>query len=74
MIFLGIGEAISGNIMGWIIDKWSSKKACLFNMFALILTIAQTISFIKEEDYNWTAFLTCFLWGVQDGFINTHSF
>jgi len=43
MIFLGVGEAISGKIMGSVIDNWNSRNACFLNIITLLIMIAFTI-------------------------------
>ena len=39
LIFLGLGETISGVFMGRFIDKFGSKKACFVNVLILFITI-----------------------------------
>jgi hypothetical protein len=38
-VWLGVGEALSGFIMGSIIDKFGSKYSCLMNITIVIVTI-----------------------------------
>lgn len=40
MCFFGIGQVIAGILMGLVIDKCGSRKACLLNVLALLLCIA----------------------------------
>ncbi len=71
--FFGIGEVFSGITMSIIIDKYGSKKSCIFNIIAMILTTICTLLTILKNKYNYLTFITCFLWGVVDGFANIHT-
>lgn len=73
-MFFGIGQAISGILMGKIIDLTSSKKACFVNVLFMGLTLAVSIINIKMLEYGWISYVTCLLWGMQDGVVNTHCF
>ena len=60
--------------MGRIIDKITSKYAVFVNMLVECILIGfnlVTIAFLK---YNWSSYATCFMWGLHDGMLNTHTF
>ena len=74
MIFLGIGETISGLTMGRFIDKFGSRWACYLNLLVLLATILVSIVNIKHAEYGYMSYITCFFWGFQDGIVATHCF
>ena len=59
--------------MGKLIDLFGSKKTTLFNVFLVVLVFASTINAIHQNTFNWSSYLMCFLWGLQDGCVNTHT-
>lgn len=73
-MFFGIGSACSAIIMGKIIDHSSSKKAILVNILVMALTAYISIVNIKTGEFGTISHLTCFIWGLQDGIVNTHCF
>ena len=60
--------------MGRIIDKYGSKRACFMNVFAMMLVMTSSIFTVKNLTFNWLSYVTCGLWGFQDGVVNTHTF
>ena len=74
MMFLGIGQAISGLIMGIIIDIFNSRRACIANVFVMFLTFIISVVNLQQLEYGWISYLTCFMWGLSDGCLNTHSY
>jgi nitrate/nitrite transporter NarK len=58
--------------MGSIIDRFGSKKACLANIAMLIIVITISIYQITYDKYGIVSYITCFIWGFQDGIVNTH--
>jgi fucose permease len=63
LIWLGVGEAISGLLMGTIIDCVGSKNACLANILMLIMTIIISIYQIVHDEYGIVSYISCFIWG-----------
>jgi hypothetical protein len=59
--------------MGKLIDLFGSKKTTLVNVFLVILVFASTNYAINRNDFDWSSYLMCFLWGLQDGCVNTHT-
>lgn len=67
---MGVGDALGGPLMGFFIDKITTKYS---NFITLIVTIATgSVIYINmtELRYDYLSFLMCFLWGLQDAFIN----
>ena len=73
-IFFGVGQAISGFLMGKLIDSTSSKTACLFNILMMVLVMITSVINVNKLEYGWISYITLFLWGIQDSFINTHTY
>lgn len=69
-----MGQAISGIFMGKVIDYTNSRKACLVNIGFMALTFLISVKHIDDLQYGWISYITCFLWGMQDGVVNTHCF
>lgn len=74
MMFLGIGQAISGLIMGFIIDLFNSRRACIANVIVMGCTFFVSVVNLQRMEFGWISYLTCFMWGLQDGCLNTHSY
>ena len=74
MIAFGVGEVVGGLLMGWFIDKYDSKKATILNLFIVFAMTAVTLESIISQKFNYLTFITTFLWGLQDGTFNTHTF
>eukprot|EP00347_Sterkiella_histriomuscorum_P015929 403355148 len=73
MVALGIGEIIGSQSMGFLVDKFGSKKSVLFNISLIVLMVIFTFVYLINFTFNWPlALIMCFLWGLQDGAINTH--
>jgi hypothetical protein len=51
----------------------NSRIASVFNILFVALATALTIIFLVYEDYNWFTFVMAFMWGVEDGSVNTHA-
>lgn len=71
LMFFGFGSVISSIMMGYIIDMTSPKKAIVFNLFCVIITLVVAVNSIWFNDYKFTILAT-FVWGIQDGAIRTH--
>ena len=72
LVWLGVGEAISGLLMGTIIDCVGSKNACLANIAMLVITIIISLYQIVHDEYGIVSYISCFIWGFQDGIVGTH--
>ena len=59
--------------MGKLIDLFGSKKTTLVNVFLVILVFVSTINAIHRNVFDWSSYLMCLLWGLQDGCVNTHT-
>ena len=63
MIGFGVGEVLGGFVLGLISD-WIGMKATSFVNVAIILSmIGVTVVNILQLEYNWVAYLMCFMWG-----------
>ena len=72
MIFLGLGECLGSLGSGVVIDSIGTKNTCILNAFMVALNgnctktglvLATSTSSLK---YDYSTFLMCFLWGIQD--------
>lgn len=72
LILLGVGQAISGIVMGRLVDTFGSKSTVFVNLVVLVLTIMISLWNIEQGEFNWRSYLTCFAWGFFDGIVNTH--
>lgn len=72
MISFGFGEVAGGVLQGWFIDTFSSKRASILNLVIIIIMIAVSIGSIASARYDFVTFFMTFMWGLQDGTINTH--
>ena len=72
MVVLGAGEMLGGQLVSIAINKLNSKLACLLLVVLIFLMSSSTISFLVLYQFNFLAYVTCFLWGLQDSAVNTH--
>ena len=61
-------------MMGKIIDHTSSKKAIIVNIIIMIGTALISIYNIENATFGPISHITAFIWGLQDGIVNTHLF
>ena len=73
MSLLGIGEVIGCFVIGYVVDKYGSKKAILCNIVLIVMMMSSTIAFIIMYQFNFMAWIMCFLWGFTDSAINTNT-
>lgn len=73
MVLLGVGEIIGCFFIGYIVDKFGSKKAILCNIFLITLMMGSTFAFIIMFEFNYMVWIMCFLWGFTDSAINTNT-
>ena len=71
MVGFGLGEIFGGFFIGWIVDRFGSKVAILCNLAIILTMFGITIGFIQVFEFNWMAWVMCFLWGCQDSGVNT---
>ena len=73
MALLGVGEVIGCFAIGYVVDKFRSKKAILCNLVLISLMMGSTITFIIMFEFNYMVWIMCFLWGFTDSAINTNT-
>ena len=73
MVFFGIGQVISGYLMGRIIDRIGSRKSCFVNLILLSAVMTTQFIAIERERFDWLSHVNCFLWGLVDGSLTTHT-
>ena len=74
MVAFGFGEVIGGGFNGFVLDKIGSQKGALVNAGLMILCIGVTLLSIEDMKYNFLTFVMCFLWGIEDGALNIHTY
>ena len=67
---LGAGEILGGNIIGPIRDKLGNKFAYVVEIMFLVAAISLVISVNRSNEFGYTSFLMCFVWGLQDSGLN----
>jgi len=72
MVGLGIGEVVGGQCMGLVNDWIGNRRTSLVNVFLVFLCFACTCYNISVLNFDWTTYLMCFLWGLQDSAANIH--
>lgn len=63
MAVFGVGEVLGAFFIGYIVDHFGSRSACLVNVGILIATTIFFIEFLVINQYNALTFLTTFFWG-----------
>ena len=71
MIGLGIGEILGGTFVGKIRDKSGYHFALLIELILLSGGLALNIIVNERNVYDWTAPALTFVYGLQDGDLNT---
>ena len=74
MIAFGFGEFFGSHLIGFLIDKFNSRRAALFIMVFVALMMASTLEAIDTPSYGLLTFLMTFFWGLQDASINVQLF
>jgi predicted MFS family arabinose efflux permease len=72
MACFGAGEVVGSGIIGYVVDKFGSRKTCFYNVGVMIIMTLVTIVFLIVGKFNWLAFAMTFMWGIQDSSTNTH--
>lgn len=73
MVLFGVGEILGCFFIGFIVDRYGSKTATIFNLLIILIMGGVTLAFIFIYDFGALAFVMCFMWGFQDSATNTHS-
>lgn len=63
MIMFGIGEVMGCFFIGFFVDRYGSKVASAVNIILMTLMTIVTVAYCLQWEFNWLAFLMCFLWG-----------
>ena len=74
MVAFGFGEVSGGALQGWFIDAFSSKNATILNLMVVLVMTLATIASVYFERFNALTFFMSYMWGLQDGVFNTHTF
>ena len=71
MIMIGVGEMVgSVGAIGPIRDKFGNKIAVIVLIVLTAVGIAIVFVYNKRDVYDWSAYIMCLLWGIQDGGVN----
>lgn len=73
MTFLGVGEIFGCFFIGWIVDRFGSYAATKVNIVIMFVMSAVTVVFTIIYEFNYLAYIMCFMWGFQDSAVNTHT-
>ena len=73
MVLFGLGEILGCFYIGFIVDRWGSKRAAFHNIVIVLIMGGITMGFIVQYEFGALAFLMCFMWGLQDSSVNTHT-
>jgi MFS family permease len=71
MVLFGFGEILGCFYIGYIVDRFGSRTASVCNVINVSLMIGITIAFIIVFEFNYLAWIMCFMWGITDSAINT---
>jgi len=74
MTAFGVGEVVGGLSIGYLIDNKGAKFVVVTNVIIMAAMVFVTLFFAGLFTFNPLAFVMTFLWGVQDGGVNTHCF
>jgi predicted MFS family arabinose efflux permease len=72
MVAFGFGEIVGGLSIGQVVDRKGSKIASLVNMAYVLFTVLLTGIYLHSPSYGFLVFFMSFMWGVEDGAVNTH--
>ena len=73
MSVFGVGEVFGCFFIGFIIDKFGSKRATLVILGIIVVMTGFTFAYIGVWKFGPLAYLMCFMWGFQDSAVNTHA-
>ena len=72
MIAFGVGEILGCFFIGWVVDKFGSRKAAWVNVGICAIMTGVTLAFLMVNEYNALAYAMTFMWGIEDSATNTH--
>lgn len=72
MIAFGVGEILGCFFIGWVVDKFGSKRASWVNVGICLVMTVVTVAFLAVNEYNYLAYIMAFMWGIEDSATNTH--
>ena len=70
---VGLGSMAGSVIMGQIVDRLHPKAGSAFVVCSILLASGLSYLQIWQNQYNYISFIMAFIWGISDGFVNTHS-
>ena len=70
MVLLGVGEIFGGQALGYIRDNSSNKASIVVYLIFCIISFTLTFLFNDKNEFNYLAYLMCFVWGFQDSGLN----
>ena len=70
MALLGLGEIIGGGLVGFIRDKVGNRLAYFVQILLTIAGMASVLIVNDKNTYDYTSYLMCFVWGLQDSGLN----
>ncbi|CDW83659.1 major facilitator superfamily protein [Stylonychia lemnae] len=73
MVTFGTGELIGSLFTGWMIDKYGNKKTVTINIVLVSIQTILKLIYLINYKFSWFAYFLTFVWGLQDGLINTLS-
>lgn len=73
MTGLGLGEIFGAIGIGYLVDKYGSKKTVIINLLLLILSIVITLIILNISAPLILTIVMTFLWGIHDGAISSHT-
>lgn len=73
LVLFGVGEIVGCFYIGFIVDRFGSRVATFCNLINIVAMIGVTIAFLIVFEFNYLAWLMCFLWGICDSAVNTNT-
>jgi predicted MFS family arabinose efflux permease len=70
MVLLGTGEIFGGQCLGFIRDKMNNRVSLLAEILLCICAYAIVIIYNYNNEFNYLAYIMCFVWGFQDSGLN----
>ena len=64
MTMFGVGELISGLVVGPLIDNFGSRKIAAANFFIIAIMTAVTLYSVKRLNFDGWSFVMCLFWGL----------
>jgi len=55
-----------------VVDRKNSKIASLVNAVLVLITAILTLVYLADPKFTWYIFFVSFMWGLEDGAVNTH--